>query len=112
MEPHHEPDPSIPMMQTAPPIDLAEAAPVMESMIFVEHVPARKRVLVFRTSVANSRKVECLSAALDRLAGSHGRWTIDLEDRDRVLRLESSSASHAQVIGVLRSFGEQCSELD
>ncbi len=67
--------------------------------------------MVFRTSVVDRVQVERLSPALDRLAGRAGRWTFDLEDRDHVLRIESSTAMLAEVIRALKEAGEECAEL-
>lgn len=69
-------------------------------------------VLVFRTSVSSAEQVSLLRPALECLLASHDRWTIDLEDRDRVLRIESAAASPPVVMGVLQAYGHECSELE
>ncbi len=67
--------------------------------------------MVFRTSVVDQVHVERLRPALDHLAGRAGRWTFDLEDRDHVLRIVSSTATPAEVIRAMNEAGEECAEL-
>lgn len=89
-------------------LDLAHASTLIEKI----HLPMKVKVLVFRTSVSDERRADRLRPVLERLVGRVGRWSFDLEDRDRVLRIESSCASHVAVIAALRDVGEDCSELD
>lgn len=93
-------------------LDLAYAFSLMEEVSFLDREPVESRVLIFRTSVRDDRSARRLRPLLERLVGATGRWTIDLEDRDHVLRIESSTASHTAVITALREAGEDCSELD
>ena len=86
-------------------------APLIEAVAFSDHPPQPSRVMVFRTSVVDQVHVERLRPALDHLAGRAGRWTFDLEDRDHVLRIVSSTATPAEVIRAMNEAGEECAEL-
>ena len=99
-------------MRTVPALDLACASSLIEAISFDDHLPNDRTVLVFRTSVTDSACVESLRPVLDGLVGRAGRWTFDLEDRDRVLRIESEAANTEEVIRLLRERGEQCAEME
>ena len=68
-------------------------------------------VLVFRTTVNTQGQVLLLTPALSELLGN-ARWTFDLEDRDRVLRVEHGPAVRDGVIALLQRKGFMCAELD
>jgi hypothetical protein len=67
------------------------------------------RVLVFRTSVRDVAEVDLLRRRLDRTAD---RWNFDLDDRDRILRIETRTVDAAGVITLLNSMGFDCIELE
>lgn len=71
----------------------------------------RATVLVFRTTVNTHGQVSMLATALTQLLG-RARWTFDLEDRDRVLRIEHEPAMRDQVIELLVRAGFMCAEMD
>ncbi|HET7361822.1 MAG TPA: hypothetical protein VFI78_07810 [Salinimicrobium sp.] len=48
-----------------------------------------KTVLVFKTSVSQTKEIKELQQSLDRLVNSHGKWNFDLEDCDNILRVEN-----------------------
>jgi hypothetical protein len=68
-------------------------------------------VLVFRTSVQNAHDVERLQPMLDDLV-PQGRWNFDLEDRDRILRVETVGFVRERVIVLLNGLGFACDELE
>ena len=68
-------------------------------------------VLVFRTTVNTRGQVIMLAPALTGLLG-HARWTFDLEDLDRVLRVEHGPSVRDEVITLLHRKGFMCAELD
>lgn len=72
-----------------------------------ERMPA---VLVFRTTVNTRGQMLLLAPALSEILG-HARWNFDLEDRDRVLRIEHGSSARDRVIDLLRRKGFMCAEL-
>ena len=74
------------------------------------------RVLVFRTNINTNERIHraaCrLCKLLGRSAGTSCRWSIDLEDCDNVLRIETESLSEADVIQLLHKAGLECDVLD
>jgi len=71
----------------------------------------RPSVLVFRTSVNTNVQVKLLVPALANLLG-HARWSFDLEDRDRVLRIVHGPMVRDEVVALLHRTGFLCAELD
>ncbi|MFC4873431.1 hypothetical protein [Negadavirga shengliensis] len=70
-----------------------------------------KKVLVFKTSVQEEREIQELQPALDRLIYQQGRWNFDLEDCDKILRVEAGGISTDMLINILKSAGYYCEEL-
>ena len=68
-------------------------------------------VLVFRTSVENNDQVHALRPMLDELIASGGRWSFDLEDRDRILRVVTDAQVKEPLMALLRRHGHTCVEL-
>lgn len=68
-------------------------------------------VLVFKTSVSVNDEVKQLSAALDRLTRQNGTWNFDLEDRDKILRVETQFLKAENIATTLRNQGFYCEEL-
>lgn len=69
-------------------------------------------VLVFRTSVQHRAQVELLRPQLDLLMQGGGQWNFDLEDRDRILRVDSPELVPLRVQALLEGHGFQCTELE
>ena len=69
------------------------------------------QVLVFKTSVQNAHDVQRLRPMLDDLV-VQGRWNFDLEDRDRILRVETVGFVRERVIVLLHGLGFVCDELE
>ncbi|MFC4873485.1 hypothetical protein [Negadavirga shengliensis] len=72
----------------------------------------RKNILVFRTSVEAWETVLKIKPLLDRLVEDTGRWNFDLEDCDRILRVESNHLIAQQVVDLLRKNGIFIKELE
>lgn len=70
-----------------------------------------REVLVFRTTVDSGAEVSSLQEALDCLVAG-GRWNFDLDDRERILRVDSAACRPAQVIAALAKEGYACEELE
>jgi hypothetical protein len=70
----------------------------------------RNQVLVFKTSVTSFEEVETLHPALEMLT-DRKQWNFDLEDCDRILRVESPHVCPEKVIGLLSEMGFSCEEL-
>lgn len=71
-----------------------------------------KTVLVFRTSVGSASEVQKLEPLLNKLFQNDDRWNFDLLDRENILRVESDGCGALPVIGLLKSEGYYCEELD
>jgi len=67
-------------------------------------------VLVFKTNVRNRNNINSVSAALDALTGIV-KWNFDLQDVDRILRVEAADISPRKVELVLHYAGFTCEEL-
>lgn len=67
-------------------------------------------VLVFLTNV-DEKDIGTLRPYLDKLPGIQ-RWNFDLEDCDRILRVESAGPSSEQIILLFTSLGFICRELE
>lgn len=69
-------------------------------------------VLVFRTPVQHGAQVELLRPQLDLLMHGGGEWNFDLEDRDRILRVDSPELVRERVQALLEGHGFTCTELE
>lgn len=74
--------------------------PEVNGLIFDEDV----QCLVFRTSLQNRKDVENISAILDNLTGISD-WHVDLDDWEKVLRIECTGLSADYIIKTLFSEG-------
>lgn len=72
--------------------------------------PATDYVLVFKTTLRDREAVCRLAPVLDEAAGPD-RWHVDLEDVDKVLRIETSRLLARQVTQLLGKAGYGCEEL-
>ncbi|WP_217703319.1 hypothetical protein [Flavobacterium agri] len=68
-------------------------------------------ISVFKTSVSSKKKILSLRPYLNNLKNIR-QWNFDLEDRDRILRIDSDSPVSVTVIGILNRRGFDCIELD
>lgn len=68
-------------------------------------------LFILRTNLDNKDAVRCISPLLNKLPWvSH--WTIDLEDIDKVLRIEATQeARETEIIKLLEDFGIKCASL-
>jgi len=65
---------------------------------------------VFRTSVISEKQVRQVEPFLKTLM-SNEEWNFDLEDCDKILRVETEKVTPESVITLLKSQGFECSEL-
>ncbi|MEX0662372.1 MAG: hypothetical protein WEA58_02695 [Balneolaceae bacterium] len=70
--------------------------PEITALTFKENV----QCLVFRTSLQNQKEVENISTVLDDLPGISD-WYVDLEDWEKVLRIECKGLSADKIIKTL-----------
>ncbi|MBS1547936.1 MAG: hypothetical protein JST38_04030 [Bacteroidetes bacterium] len=69
-------------------------------------------ILVFRTSVNSTAQVNALRPMLDLLVAGGGHWNFDLEDCDRILRVESEDMVRERITALLTGHGHICVELE
>ena len=68
-------------------------------------------VLVFKTNVTSKRKVNKVRTLLMSFPTIR-QWNFDLEDSDKVLRIEAIGLKPAMVESLLHTAGFSCRELD
>lgn len=67
-------------------------------------------ILVFKTNVSCDTSVEKLRPLLDNFL-KNSKWNFDLEDCDKILRVEASKKISNLVIALLAENGFKCKEL-
>jgi hypothetical protein len=67
-------------------------------------------VHVFKTSVVSKKQVQTVGSFLNILLPSE-EWNFDLEDCDKILRVETEEVAPETVITILTSQGFYCDEL-
>lgn len=67
-------------------------------------------VYIYKTNVITKSGVKKLSSGLNRLA-SIKKWNFDLQDNDKVLRIEATGLDSEIVPRLLKSYGYDCVEL-
>tara|TARA_R110000796_G_scaffold96719_1_gene202747 strand:- start:132575 stop:132787 length:213 start_codon:yes stop_codon:yes gene_type:complete len=65
---------------------------------------------VFKTSVISEKQVRQVEPFLKTLM-SNEEWNFDLEDCDKILRVETEKVAPETVITLLKSQGFECTEL-
>ncbi|TKC13187.1 hypothetical protein FA048_06145 [Pedobacter polaris] len=67
-------------------------------------------ILLFKTDITSE---ECKSKLQNILDGHEGiaKWNIALDDQDCVLRVESFTLNHQQIIELINNHGHFCCEL-
>ena len=68
-------------------------------------------ILVFKTDVRNRKRVNALAPHLENMKGII-KWNVDLQDVDKVLRIECHSISANVIEKSLRQAGYFCEELN
>ncbi len=71
-----------------------------------------KTVLVFRTSVKNIQETKIIEPLLSGLLNESEKWNFDLEDCDRILRVEAVASKADLIIESLNKIGISCIELE
>lgn len=72
----------------------------------------KNHIHIFRTSVENTADINKLQHLLDSLAGIGGQWNFDLEDCDKILRLESRQTESQQISATIKAEGFFIEELE
>ena len=78
---------------------------------FMRNATSPGMILVFKTTVTTSAKINILKPHLDGLLPS-ARWNFDLMDCDNILRVNSSDDLSTLIISTLNKFGFDCIALD
>lgn len=68
-------------------------------------------VHIFKTSVVSKKQVQVVGSFLNILLPSE-EWNFDLEDCDKILRVETEEVAPETVITILTSQGFYCDELN
>ncbi|GAC1451850.1 MAG: hypothetical protein NVSMB7_14490 [Chitinophagaceae bacterium] len=69
-----------------------------------------KEILVFKTDVRSRKRVNALAPHLQNMKGII-KWNVDLQDADKVLRVECASISSGTIEKILQQAGHYCEEL-
>jgi hypothetical protein len=72
--------------------------------------PSRMEILVFKTDVRSRKRVTSLAPHLENMKGIT-KWNVDLQDVDKVLRVECASISPDTIEKIVRQAGYYCKEL-
>lgn len=68
-------------------------------------------ILVFKTSITSKKEVSKLKPHLDQLL-PNGRWNLDLEDCDKILRVDTEDDVTAKIAELLNIHSFNCEELE
>lgn len=68
-----------------------------------------REVLIFRANVNTPKAIKKLALLLNRHLFI-SKWNFDLEDCDKILRIEASAEISEAIIKILRSKGFDCEE--
>jgi hypothetical protein len=67
-------------------------------------------IYVFKTSVKKGKQIRVLATLLDEIC-TPGKWNFDLDDCDKILRIDSQNEILNAVTALLQTNGFQCEEL-
>lgn len=67
-------------------------------------------VLVFKTNLRFKKQITAVTPHINNLQGIT-RWNVDLDDKDKVLRIESADLCPRTVEATLQQAGYHCEEL-
>lgn len=68
-------------------------------------------ILVFKTSVKTNTQIKTLKPHIDKILPK-GKWNFDLEDCDKILRVDSEENIVSTMINLLTAHNFYCVELD
>ena len=68
-------------------------------------------VLVFKTNLRFKKQVTAVASSLDKIEGVQ-KWNVDLQDCDKVLRIEADNLSPQVIEHTLLRAGYFCEELE
>lgn len=73
-------------------------------------MPNFDHILLFKTNISSLLDKYSLEPVLDNHR-SIKQWTVDLNDCDFVLRIESDTLKHQDIINLMKDHGYECCEL-
>lgn len=68
------------------------------------------QILVFKTDVRSRKRVTALAPHLQNMKGII-KWNVDLQDVDKILRIECASITPDAIEKILQQAGYYCEEL-
>lgn len=68
-------------------------------------------IWVFKTSVTDSVQAAAVKPILRQILPPEGTWNFDLEDCDKILRVDAAALAVENLINSLKSEGILCEEL-
>ena len=68
-------------------------------------------ILVFKTNIRYKKQVNAVSRHINTIDGII-RWNVDLDDKDKILRIETTSLSPRVIENTLLQAGYSCEELE
>lgn len=68
-------------------------------------------IWVFKTSIDSSEDIDKATSLLNRYIQSPSKWNFDLEDCDKILRIEHHGPDILTVVSALKDSGIHCEEL-
>jgi hypothetical protein len=68
-------------------------------------------VLVFKTNIRYKKQIHAVATRLDQISDIN-RWNFDLQDKDKILRIETATISPTIIENTLQQAGYFCEELD
>lgn len=71
----------------------------------------RDEILIFRTSITKQQDIEQVETLFAQYPYIH-KWSVDFEDWEKVLRIESQGITADSIIDVLLTIGIIASELE
>lgn len=67
-------------------------------------------ILVFKTNIRNKRQVNIIKPFLKNIEDIR-EWNVDLQDIDKILRIESIKTSAKDIESIITKAGFECQEL-
>lgn len=67
-------------------------------------------ITIFKTTVKTKKAIKILQPELDRII-ANSKWNFDIDDCDKILRIESVEDITLSVIGILNKYDFFCEEL-
>jgi len=67
-------------------------------------------ILIFKTSIQTPLEVRFLSTVLDKHNGISS-WSVDLDDWEKILRIESTGITNGEVISLLTGLNIRCKHI-